>query len=343
VPSNDLKRCVPARAFTILARAEDHSKAMIERARASIENFATTKGVDISNICFVVVGSVGRHEALEASDFDVIPVALIESALEQYRMNDAELRAKLATDLGVKVSKGEDLTKATTIGELTESDCIGGSNDSSGSLTKRILILTESRQVAGGFKLSDVREQILKAYANETRTSGRHVLSICNDIARYYKTLCIEYKAKIDEEEKDWCTRNMKLRHSRKLWYFSNILAIAKLSEEHPLGDDEYVRALLKIFDEPPAERVVRAQCSSQPTETGRLLENYAIFLEFMSKDKNRTALAKVEHEKRYAMEPDNQFLAMKLNSDVMHQTILAILHGLSPSMSNKVISWFLL
>jgi hypothetical protein len=343
VPSDDLKRCVPARACAIIARAERHSKAMIAKAKAIIEDFAAAKGVDISKICFVVVGSVGRYEALEASDFDVIPVALTEADLDQYKPSDGDLRAKLAAELGAKVSKGEDLTKATTIAELTEPDCIGGSKDNSGALTKRILILTESGEVTGGIKLDFVREKILEAYANENRTSGRHVLSLCNDIARYYKTLCIEYKAKIDDEDKDWCTRNMKLRHSRKLWYFSNIIAIAKISEDHPLGSDGYVAALLEIFDEPPVERVVRSQCSSQPTETGRLLENYAIFLEFMSKEANRTALAKVEHAKRYDMEPGNQFLAMKLNSDVMHQTILAILHGLSSSMRDKVISWFLL
>jgi hypothetical protein len=90
--------------------------------------------------------------------------------------------------------------------------------------------------VSGSLEIEAIRRRILEAYAEE-RTSGRHVLSFCNDIARYYNTLCIEYKAKIDEEGKDWCTRNMKLRHSRKLWYFSNILSIVNVSEAHPLGE----------------------------------------------------------------------------------------------------------
>ena len=162
-------------------------------------------------------------EALEASDFDFVPVTWDDATLKAYVSHDRPLRDELRKGLGVKVSAGQDLTSPVSITSLVEPDCIGGTKDNSGALTKRILILTESRQVAGGFDLGEIRRALLDAYASEDRTSGRHVLSLCNDIARYYKTLCIEYKAKIDDEEKDWCTRNMKLRHSRKFWYFANI------------------------------------------------------------------------------------------------------------------------
>ena len=253
--SEELKRCTPDRAFATLQRAASHSRDMIQEAKRITDSFCQNNELDTAGVCFVVVGSVGRHEALEASDFDFIPVAEINDDLERYKPFDGQLREALSAGLGAKVSKGEDLTKAISVGELTEADCIGGSKDSSGALTKRILILTESQQVSGGLGINSIRRRILEAYAKEDRTSGRHVLSFCNDIARYYKTLCIEYKAKIDDEDKDWCTRNMKLRHSRKLWYFSNILSIAKVAEDHPLGSDDYVNAMLRMFDVPPVER----------------------------------------------------------------------------------------
>jgi hypothetical protein len=342
MPSDELKQCTPDRAFATLQRAAVHSQDLIQRARQIVNSFCVNK-LDAVNICFVVVGSVGRHEALEASDFDFIPVAQSNADLESYRPLDAPLREALSVELNAKVSKGEDLTKAISINDLTDADCIGGSKDGSGALTKRILILTESQQVFGGLHIDEIRRSILQAYANEDRTSGRHVLSFCNDIARYYKTLCIEYKAKIDDEEKDWCTRNMKLRHSRKVWYYSNILSIAKVAEEYPRGSEGYVDALLKMFEVPPVERIILSIGKMQPIETGRLLENYAFFLQFMSKAKNRAALAVVDHDKRYEMELGNPFPAMKFNSDVMHANMISILDGLPASMRDRVVSWFLL
>jgi Putative nucleotidyltransferase DUF294 len=337
--SEQLKRCTPARALAILERAANYSESLIQKAKEVADSFCQLRGLDTAGVCFIVVGSVGRKEALEASDFDFIPVASSDADLSAYQPHDGQLRAALAAALNVKVSKGEDLTKGISLHELAEADCIGGSKDSSGALTKRILILTESQKVSGGLAIEVVRRGILGAYAKEDRTSGRHVLSFCNDIARYYKTLCIEYKVKIDEEEKDWCTRNMKLRHSRKLWYFSNILSIAKEAEDHPLGSNGYVDALLQVLTEPPVERIVGALFELQPFEIGRLLESYAMFLEFMSKPENRKALATVEHDARYEMELGNPFPAMKFNSDVMHRNMIAILDGLSVSMRDRVIN----
>lgn len=341
--SEDLKRCTPARAIETLQRATQHSDRLIGAAANSIKAFFQSKGASLDGLCFVVVGSVGRKEALEASDLDFVPVAGTGAILATYSALDADLRKAIAADLKIKVSKGEDLTKSVTLTELTEADCIGGNKDSSTALTKRILILTESAPITGNLSINTIRRAILDAYAKEDRTSGRHVLSFCNDVARYYKTLCIEYKAKIDDEEKDWCTRNMKLRHSRKIWYFANILSIVKVAEDHPLGSDKYVDGLLVDFEAPPVERLVRALSKTQPMELGRLLESYAMFLQFMSKADNRDALTKVQHDKRYEMELGNPFPAMKFNSDVLHKNMTAVLDGVSASMRDRIISWFLL
>lgn len=341
--SDELKRCTPERAQAVFERALTRSEDLINKAGQLINEFSTTNGLDTSCICFVAVGSIGRKEALEASDFDLIPIAASREKLEYFQPYDKLLRDALIDRLCVKVSRGEDLTKAASVCELTEPDCIGGIKDSSGALTKRILVLTESQQVSGGLSIECIRRSILDAYAKEDRTSGRHVLSFCNDIARYYKTLCIEYKAKIDDEEKDWCTRNIKLRYSRKFWYFANILAIAMIAEIYPLGSDAYVDELLNVFNVPPIERMTMALCKVQPMELGRLLESYSMFLQFMSRPENRAALASVEHDKRYEMELANPFPAMKFNSDIMHSMMTSVLDGLSSSMRNRVISWFLL
>lgn len=96
------------RALRTLERAADRSATLIETAKRVIDSLE--KGLNAAGICFVVVGSVGRKEALEASDFDFIPVTDSLANLEVYQPHDVPLRQALTDALGAKVSKGEDLT-----------------------------------------------------------------------------------------------------------------------------------------------------------------------------------------------------------------------------------------
>jgi hypothetical protein len=212
---------VNSRAWAVLEKARQHGDKVLGNVRAVCDDFLAAHTLTPEDACCVVVGSVGRQEALEASDIDLIPVLRSAAALAGFQPHDKALRQGIKEKLGIKVSQGDDLTRCVSLEELTEPESIGGEKDGSSPLTKRILILTEGKQAGGKLPLNDVRQAVMKAYAGADRSRGRHVLSLCNDIARYYRTLCIEYKAKVDDPDKDWCTRNVKLRHSRKFWYFS--------------------------------------------------------------------------------------------------------------------------
>jgi len=337
-----VEKCLKARHYDILQRAATLSNALLDTAKTTIQNFLRDHGETEDGLCFATVGSVGRKEALEASDLDFVPIAVDAARLASFEKHDEALRAALSDALKIKVSQGKDLTKATSMEELLEIDSIGGAQDNSGRLTKRVLLLTESTQAAGSLPIRHVREKLLEAYGQE-RTSGRHVLALCNDVSRYYKTLCIEYKAKIDEQNKDWCTRNIKLRHSRKVWYFANIVAIATLADKHPQGEEAFKSALLDAFEKPPVVRLAAAICDNQPLAFGRLIESYALFLEFMSRPENRDALAKVDHASRYAMMVGNPFPMMKYSSDLIHHEMMSIMEEMGPAMRSRIMGWFLL
>jgi predicted nucleotidyltransferase len=340
-----VEKCVKAKHYCILERAVQLSDKRISQVQKIINEFLQNNNLAAEGMCFALIGSVGRKEALEASDIDVIPIALTKEHFDAYQPFDADLRTKIQDTVKVKVSKGEDLTKATWLHELLDPESIGGTKDDSAALTKRVLLLTESVHAGGDHPIADIRSKLLEAYAQEDRTSGRHVLSLCNDIARYYKTLCIEYKSKIDEKDsvKDWCTRNVKLRHSRKIWYFSNIMTVCTLADMHPQGDDAFKTALLEEFDKSPVERLATAIGEKQPLALGRLLESYAMFLEFMSTDENRTALAGVKHDARYSMTLDNPFPAMKFNSDLIHSEIMSIIEEAGFNLRSRIMGWFML
>ena len=314
----------------------------IEEAGGYIRHFESSEQVDFRDICFVVVGSMGRSEALAASDLDFVPIARTQKALQEYEKKDIQLRSLLGQKLGMKISKGEHLTKADTISNLIQKESIGGDDDNTQHLTRRILILTEGRQVSSGYELRTVKKKILGAYEGEERSRGRHILSLCNDIARYYRTLCIEYKTKADSDDENWCTRNLKLRHSRKVWYFSSIVLFAKLAERYPRGDTEYRSGLLEELEVSPVARLGRALRETQGFELGRLLEAYAFFLQFMSKPAHRQRLSQVTHQDRYQNTIDNPFPMLKFNSDLLHRHILEIVEGMQQSTRQRVLDWFL-
>ncbi len=71
----------------------------------------------------------------------------------------AEVRRLLAQKLGIPVSKGEDLTKGIAIEELIERESIGGTRMTDSHLTKRVLLLTEARQIAGGLSLREIKKE----------------------------------------------------------------------------------------------------------------------------------------------------------------------------------------
>lgn len=299
--------------------------------------------VTIDDICFVAVGSVGRDEALPASDLDLIPVCTSDEVLDRYRPHDGFVRKSLGDKLGIKVSAGSNLTKAISLDSLLNPDTIGGSKDNSRALTRRILVLTEGKRAGGQLPLRDIRAKLLDAYAGSERTRGKHVLSLCNDIGRYYRTLCIEYKAKVDVDEKDWCTRNLKLRHSRKLWYFSSMMSIVALASTYPDGRESYKSGLLRAFALSPTLRLVNSVADEHSRLVGKILDHFACFLDAMSEDSLRKALSQIDHGARYENDLNNPFPAMKHNSDALHTAMSELIQEQEARIRQRILDWFLL
>jgi hypothetical protein len=184
---------VNGRAWAVLEKARHFCDKALGDVTSACDGFLGSRGLKLEDVCCVVVGSVGRQEALEVSDIDLIPVLRSAAALAAFQPHDKALRQEIKEKLQTKVSRGDDLTRCAPLEELTDPESIGGEKDGSSALTKRILMLTEGKQAGGKLPLSEVRQAVMKAYAGAERSRGRHVLSLCNDIARYYRTLCIEY------------------------------------------------------------------------------------------------------------------------------------------------------
>lgn len=338
-----LKKYVNDQAYRVFSGALTNCEHLRENAIKVSNEILDEYHIPRDQVCLIAVGSLGRSEALQASDIDLIPIIANKKLLEGFKECDRALRKAISEKLGVKVSKGEDLTRADHVNAFASPSLIGSDEDNVSNLTKRILILTESISIGGELEIRTVRDEILKGYSGMDRTRGRHVLSLVNDIARYFRTLCIEYKGKVDGDQKDWSTRNMKLRYSRKFWYFANLISICSIAEKHPRGERAYEDELLTVFSIAPYMRLLNQIGATHPVESGRILECFSVFLEFMSCPKRREALSGIAHDQRYSIDLGNPFPALKYNSDLMHSYMVDMLNGMSVSMRRRVIDWFLL
>lgn len=162
-------------------------------------------------------GSLGRLEASRESDLDlaVLYDAEMISAAAADRAR-REAIAALAVDFDIPE---KTFDQAIDLHSLTRN--IGGRLDSNETLTYRALLLTEGAWLAGVGRR--MKAAVFRAYADATISRGRFLTSLGNDLHRYYRTLCMDYRHKVEELDKSWAIRVLKLRHSRKLWHLANL------------------------------------------------------------------------------------------------------------------------
>lgn len=326
--------------FDTFKKTEEYSAAICEKAQKVLDEYFDRNKLDKSDICVICTGSIGRFEALQGSDLDVIPIIKSKATFDKF--NDSELRETLKENLNIKVSKGENLTKYILLDDLVDPASIGGGKDDSAALTKRILTLTEGRSIGGDLPWQEIAERVFDAYAKAEKTSGRYANSFFNDLSRYYRTLLIEYKAKVDVEDKGWCLRNLKLRHSRKIWYFSTLLTVIKYSNQYPNGGEAFKQDLLQKFKMSPIKRLSEVAGPSHRESVSRILERFSYFLSRLASDGCRDSLENLPHESRDGDE--NYFYrSLKLNSDLIHNEMYLLVESMEPYIRRRIFDWFVL
>lgn len=202
----------PADTPAILA-AERYSRAALRFARAQLAELGE-HGDQTATFAF---GSLGRLEASSESDLDL--AFLFDS--ERIDRASAELRREQIIGRLAAAFEIPQKTFDQAIDLRTLTRNIGGRLDTNETLTYRALLLTEGAWLAGGGRR--MKHAVFRAYADAQISRGRFLGSLGNDLHRYYRTLCMDYRHKVEELDKSWAIRVLKLRHSRKLWHLANI------------------------------------------------------------------------------------------------------------------------
>jgi predicted nucleotidyltransferase len=159
-----------------------------------------------------VAGSYARLEASALSDFDVLVVLNDDS--DQVRAHRTVLDFIASKGYPTPNPKGV-FAQPVTVEKLRS--VAGGTHEEYGDLSRRILLLLESRPVYKPDRYNSLMKALIDTYASDvveqTGRKTKNFVFLLNDIIRYFRTICVNYQyTKEVTEWGKWPIRNIKLR-----------------------------------------------------------------------------------------------------------------------------------
>ena len=305
---DELQRRLDVR-WESIARAQAKTDEIVAELRAALRN------LEDPNCSVIVTGSLGRGEADEGSDADWL--LLVDGPSDPQH-------ARLAREIGLQIRSvvSKDVGPTGTFGEIVASHdlvhYIAGSNDTNKNLTRRMLLLAESRAISNDVVRERVIRNVLARYlydrpVSNKREPGRYDPTpyfLLNDVVRYWRTVASDFASKMWERTYDgWGIRNIKLRFSRKMLFVWGLLASfsGKLFDDGELAkagsEEEFLLRLLELIraqtDVAPLELLARVALAEgvTPETVERIFSNYDEFLGALANPKTRKHLETMPFE----------------------------------------------
>lgn len=290
---------------------------LLKRVRAELAEIGEECGQAAAAFAF---GSLARYDASDCSDLDLgflyFPDRIPKDGAAALR---DKIMARLRS-LAIEVPE-KTFLRPIPVPDLTSH--IGGPAETNEMLTYRALVLTESEWIVGAPTATEIRNAIFYRYTEGMTTRGKNLTSLSNDLHRYYRTLCVDYRFKVEEGRKPWAIRNMKLRHSRKIWHLGNIVA-----ECACLFEENHDARLAELLGQPPLWRIAHGlRRYGKVQVAARLFRAYDAFLQEMADKDVRGALDTLNFEEAYA---DTKFATMKESAHEVQRAAATILRELA-------------
>lgn len=270
-----------------------------------------------------VAGSLGRMEASERSDCDLIVVLSDDVALKGADGTRTE-RATSLYDAVWKALEPLSLEKPKPTGVFatptSQPELLSTAGDASEGMEvfgKRLLLLLESQPVFGSERYQELIDAIVHRYAGGyvEHDSTKEWTFLLNDLIRYFRAICVNYQWSFDNEAEKWPLRNIKLRHSRLVMYGGLLFLLGEASK---VRQDKvaWLRSRLAMT---PLERMAWVYDSNQDWSFHRVAGLYDVFLSRISDGETRRSLNVNPAEPAYGNRFNNpHYAALKTNSDAL-------------------------
>jgi predicted nucleotidyltransferase len=207
-----------------------------------------TAGLPGEDASIVVFGSVGRFEVTSDSDIDWTYLIDGQASL-QHQVTAHKVQDRIESVKRKKPGPEGTFGSLAFSHELVHH--IGGRDDTNANLTRRILLLLESRPIGRRDAYDRVVRMVLERYLTgdygwmRARTPHGIPRFLQNDIARYWRTVAVDFAYKQwTRDGKGSALKSAKLRLSRKLIYAAGLVycfspALLSWSVEKGTGQSE--------------------------------------------------------------------------------------------------------
>lgn len=301
--------------YQALADNWKQSRKLLRETKAAL----TTGLARTDVLCVGAAGSLGRMEASDLSDADLI-VVLKDGVDPTSKAGKAAYDAvwKPLAKKGVKPPNSQGVfAEPTTRAQLLER--IGHGKEELAVLGKRLLLLLETQPVYGARPFDRLIDALVDRYAadyvaNDPRKEWTFLL---NDLIRYFRSICVHYQSTFDNrvEHDKWVLRNVKLRHSRLIMYAGLLALLGECSKER----EDKVKWLKTRLKWTPLERIAAVYEANDDWAFFRLAGLYDVFLGRLSDPEVRRSL-QVDYDDRYTC---RDFAELKANSDGLAAELL--------------------
>jgi hypothetical protein len=270
----------------------------------------------------VLFGSWGREELTSQSDDDWAVLGEADPAVL------ARCRSVLG---GSEREPGQQdlFGVAFSCAELTRN--IGLDADTNTNLTRRMLLLLESRAVVGGDLHARCFASVLEAYLGHGVRDYQPPRFLLNDLIRYWRTICVDFEGKrrgAGGDDPKYASRNAKLRTSRKVLFAGGLLPVLLCHTQTAASMPGFLTAQ---FSAPPTDRLAAAFLTQDAVAEGvRALGAYDRWVGLLADPSARAELAALRESTR---ERSPLFASIREIGDELQRGLLALLYetGLSP------------
>ncbi|GLQ37729.1 hypothetical protein GCM10007908_13490 [Rhizobium albus] len=296
----------------------------------------------------VVFGSMARGEFTGGSDLDW--TVLIDGRADS-------LHHKTVHQLSKRLTEAEFIKPGPTgvFGGLIFSHdlvhAVGGDEDTNKNMTRRLLLLLESRAVqaaSGEAVRARIISAILSRYVEEDASfirsnprADKIPRFLLNDVVRFWRTMAVDYANKYRARAGDkWALRNIKLRMSRKLLFVSGFLMCISWalregsSEEGEFVTQDLVNHLKTWTDTTPLESLAATIASHAPDLAAQIFDSYEAFLTLLNDKEKREWLEKLSPDAAYG---DDVFLQARSTALSFDEALTQLLFDVNNDVTKLV------
>jgi hypothetical protein len=243
----------------------------------------------------VLMGSWGRLEVTQGSDDDFMCL------IDGHDRPEAEVRPAIEETWKALGSAGKKPGSEDIFGVPVFSDdlqTIGLEEDGNKNLTRRMLLLLESRVALGDEVFGKVKADALHAYLKELSKDFHPPRFLLNDVFRYWRTIAVDFEAKHrDREGQEWGLRNAKLRTSRRMLFASGLLPVLECRRLPANRMEPFLGEQLAAT---PIDRIAACFLRHDRIDSGaRAIAAYDAFLRMLDDESTRHELENLSFESR--------------------------------------------